>query len=423
MIGTAEQRLYDELLQPPQDFERAGRTITVGDLGMYALADAASQPLNTNWLRVVGEAQTELQLAAERKLTDPNIEIKNRIGLVNFLDDGQRTANGPQITELLKEALTYGSSERRVRWVQTRYAAAQLIGAAPLNDRSMLVTHGLHDGHWGVQAVVAEAIDLVPEDEQSVLRNKLIPIVQEGLILQNWQYNSEAIKRILACTPADYRDQTTQYLASKGRISLPDTDTTALESERIDGPVGPVELSDSERRVLNNLMATNPLYRNMRYPSGFKNGYGHFLKDGSDLIVPHAHDRRGRRIVRILEPGAFYAWQKAYLAAYDWRQAGFDHVPIEPIMNYRLAEDGRIMVAAAYLRGLSYGIWNIDFQKMLPPLKRQADRIGSTLVKLGLDHGHLHNNNLIVVPTVTESHTLQQVKLYAIDFDSASVSV
>lgn len=157
--------------------------------------------------------------------------------------------------------------------------------------------------------------------------------------------------------------------------------------------------------------------------SFFKSGTGivrrEFEKTGSRIILLGGN-LVGKVIVRVITVPAFLAWKQAFEAKDAWARAGFDYIPIEPILS-----------KGTELR--AYKIKNIDYYrvytKVLGPsllkftekndkeLKRQLyaikDKIINVLEALGVSHGHLHEENFCV------EFKDNKIRLYAIDFDRA----
>ncbi|MCX6801554.1 MAG: HEAT repeat domain-containing protein [Candidatus Diapherotrites archaeon] len=157
----------------------------------------------------------------------------------------------------------------------------------------------------------------------------------------------------------------------------------------------------------------------------------------------------GKVIIREIEKGPMEAWVKALTSVDAWRKAGFDYVPIEPIMSrkngrlriYRTREGtyriytkvlGRSLRAQASIAAqkearLQRGqMEHEDLKSLLDWFEQQEvnpaglgqekKRILDVVKSLGIDHGHEHNENFCV-----EMHN-GKPRLYLIDFDQAKLT-
>jgi len=177
-----------------------------------------------------------------------------------------------------------------------------------------------------------------------------------------------------------------------------------------------------------------------------------FEKEGSGLVLLGGK-LAGKVIIRIVSENAFFAWKKAFESEDAWRKAGFNYVPVEPIMrdafgklraypfryeektnpSWWPSESKWWSSEAKYRRKLIPGeifyrvyaqvlgssllvfLKNPNNQSFRPHLEGVRDLIISVLEKLQISHRHLHDNNFCIemrggIP-----------RLYVIDFD-ASIS-
>lgn len=128
----------------------------------------------------------------------------------------------------------------------------------------------------------------------------------------------------------------------------------------------------------------------------------------------------GKIIIRIISEEAFKAWKLAFEAKNAWEEAGFDYIPVEPIlkksgklMAYK-TNDGNYRVYTKVLgSSLATVLGSNKNEKLNEILLFDRERIISVLNKLGIEHGHLHRSNFCI-----EEHN-GKIRLYAIDFDMA----
>lgn len=154
-------------------------------------------------------------------------------------------------------------------------------------------------------------------------------------------------------------------------------------------------------------------------------------KTGGRLIILPG----GEQLVRILPISSLMAWARAYMAAKAWEDAGFNYIPVEPIIGfYGQVVQGRsetdpfnIAVTTLNLCGkplsCAYDFYDAEMQNKIFELKQ---RLLVVLAKIGVNHGHANDGNVVVVPEVTVdekgvSRVRRDVlpKLYVIDFDMA----
>ena len=144
-----------------------------------------------------------------------------------------------------------------------------------------------------------------------------------------------------------------------------------------------------------------------------------FAKTGSRTILLGGQ-HLNKVIIRIVSEPAFLAWKKALEAQVAWVNAGFDYIPVEPILKkggkihaYRTKE-GNYRVYTQVL-GPSYYIFRLGQVNtvLLEQLNDVQKIIESVLKNLNIVHGHLHDNNFCV-----NDHE-GKLRLYVIDFDQA----
>lgn len=174
----------------------------------------------------------------------------------------------------------------------------------------------------------------------------------------------------------------------------------------------------------------HPLYSKM--PETFFNPFIQsspipYPKDGSELYLlggPLA----GRVVAHILSKRAAAAWRKAFAA--DWKSAGFDYNPVEPILTEAeiSAEYGRGSLSEAGLRELKQRAKkkSLVFSRVilgpahnyenyeLHPTEGQKNTIISTLKnRFKISHGHPHGGNFVLLSDKG------QIREILIDWDQA----
>lgn len=120
-------------------------------------------------------------------------------------------------------------------------------------------------------------------------------------------------------------------------------------------------------------------------------------------------------MLRYVDVEEFAAWKKAYEAEAVWRERGFKHIPIEPILDYRTnPRTGGTHIRTVFLNGVDYASAERSLHgKAKHRLQQQRFEIKRGLDSLGINHGHMHPDNILAVEVDGE------YRLYLIDFDKA----
>ena len=129
---------------------------------------------------------------------------------------------------------------------------------------------------------------------------------------------------------------------------------------------------------------------------------------------------KDKAIVRHIKPKAFLAWQRLYEDYTLWQNAGFDYVPIEPILSYRLNKEGLVDVFSGVL-DLNLSKWE-KTDMFTDKLQQQKDKILEVLDTLNIQHGHAHEQNFCLRFFRDENGGIdfkRIPRLYLIDFDQA----
>ena len=129
-------------------------------------------------------------------------------------------------------------------------------------------------------------------------------------------------------------------------------------------------------------------------------------------------------ILRIIPNHAFITWTKVYSAVEDWKKAGFDYVPIEPILKASSSKDGKDVRVYAGVLGVSvYSYLQMKSNKENHKIvQQQVKTIEKTLKAMGVSHGHTHLNNFCVLHERTQDGEIDWSKpprVYCIDFDES----
>lgn len=203
--------------------------------------------------------------------------------------------------------------------------------------------------------------------------------------------------------------------------------------QQIAGFIGQAPEAD-RARLIEAVIADNPEIRTVSTSTPLYKSHSHrffrgkFAKSGSGTtlldIVPGQLENslRERLIIRHIGLGPYLSWRDIYENAEAWQAAGFDYVPIEPIV--KVVGEKRLTVDAftRVLRGPSVASWKQTTGLHRTEIDRQIEAINATLEKLGLVHGHPHENNFIVLFDRDERDEPiidRPPRVYMIDFDAA----
>ena len=255
-----------------------------------------------------------------------------------------------------------------------------------------LIEQGLKDGDPDVRQQIAGLIGQAPEADRARLGQRLVTIIEQGLKDDDPDVRRQAAESISQAPEAD-----------RARL---------IEAVIADNP------------EIRTVSTSTPLYKSHSHRF-FR---GKFAKSGSGTtlldIVPGQLENslRERLIIRHIGLGPYLSWRDIYENAEAWQAAGFDYVPIEPIV--KVVGEKRLTVDAftRVLRGPSVASWKQTTGLHRTEIDRQIEAINATLEKLGLVHGHPHENNFIVLFDRDERDEPiidRPPRVYMIDFDAA----
>jgi HEAT repeat protein len=139
----------------------------------------------------------------------------------------------------------------------------------------------------------------------------------------------------------------------------------------------------------------------------------------------------GKAIIRIMPEQGLKAWKRAFNSKYAWKQAGFNYIPVEPILSKGNKEriyaekkreelTGNYRVSTKVLGESLHGfLAQPKNQKHKEYLEAQRRKITDVLDSLGVNHYHLHAGNFCVEKVKKKGRP--ELRLYVIDFDLASL--
>lgn len=162
-----------------------------------------------------------------------------------------------------------------------------------------------------------------------------------------------------------------------------------------------------------------PLYKNRDINSeNFSRHQFDKTGSGTTLIGGALKDKT---IIRHIEPEAFLSWQKIYENHELWKEYGFDYVPIEPMISYKLNKNGLVDVHSGVL-DLSFDQWRRKSSLFVSELCDERDAILKALDEQNINHGHAHDDNFCLRffrDSEGKVDFTKKPRLYLIDFDQA----
>ena len=176
---------------------------------------------------------------------------------------------------------------------------------------------------------------------------------------------------------------------------------------------------------LEHLVETTPLYTHTP-PRFFR---ARFQKSGSRTTLLDAvpgqpgKTLKERVIIRHIPFSAYAAWARAFEASDFWKERGFDYVPVEPIVSAQTdAENATEVAVFTRVLGPSVATWEQNTVLFRDNIDTDVRRLKDALRELGIEHGHLHENNFCLVFDKTKKGDADLTKpprVYVIDFDMA----
>ncbi len=280
-----------------------------------------------------------------------------------------------------------------------------------------LINTGLDSPDPEVQKVYARMINNALKGEQDDLREKVIKLINIGL-----DNPDPEVQRVYAGM-IDYVSERDRANLIKQGLDNPDPEVQRVCARRINY-VSERDKTDILRKInenkLEHIFIEPPLYDN-KLISKDKFTRKSFTKTGSETTLVGG-DLKDKVIVRHLKPEAFRNWQTLYEDHNLWKNAGFDYVPIEPIVSFHLNKDGLVDVYSGIL-DLNFDDWNNKTGgKFYNELLEERNKILSILSSLGIKHGHDHNRNFCLRFFRDSSGKVdltRQPRIYLIDFDEA----
>jgi len=363
--------------------------------------------------------------------------------MIKSIPDKERVTLSQMVTEKIRDALSNSSTE-------VQKIAAEMIWYAPLEEKAPLIRKALNSSSPEVQKAAAEMIWRVPLEEQAVLKQMVTEKVCKALNSPSPEVQKTALEMI-QYTPYEERaplihdalnssSPEVQKVAAEMIRYTPDKEKAPLIREALNSS-SPEAHKIAIRMIRSNfwggeqeallkqalekagdILIESPLYdRGDIQKERFSRK--EFFKSGSETTLIDGA-LKDKVIVRYILPEHFLSWKSLYEDHSFWKENGFDYVPIEPIVSYRLEKDGRVAVFSGVL-DLNLKMWQKITSRFGSELEVQKNKILDVLNKKGIEHGHSHDGNFCLRFWRDENGRPDMTKtprLYLIDFDQTSSS-
>ena len=332
--------------------------------------------------------------------------------MIKSIPDKERVTLSQMVTEKIRDALSNSSTE-------VQKIAAEMIWYAPLEEQAVLkqmvtekVCKALNSSSPEVQKTALEMIQYTPYEERA-------PLIHDALNSSSPEVQKVAAEMIRYTPDKEKAPLIREALNS----SSPEAHKIAIRMIRSNFWGGEQEaLLKQALEKAGDILIESPLYdRGDIQKERFSRK--EFFKSGSETTLIDGA-LKDKVIVRYILPEHFLSWKSLYEDHSFWKENGFDYVPIEPIVSYRLEKDGRVAVFSGVL-DLNLKMWQKITSRFGSELEVQKNKILDVLNKKGIEHGHSHDGNFCLRFWRDENGRPDMTKtprLYLIDFDQTSSS-
>jgi hypothetical protein len=179
-----------------------------------------------------------------------------------------------------------------------------------------------------------------------------------------------------------------------------------------------------QRLMLNKNVQT--LLFNRLYQNAPVNFHEHeFEKTGSRTILLGGRLKR-KLIKRIIRADSFEAWKYAYINI-DWKEEGFDYVPVEPIQSVqRNKENPNLVEVKSGVLDINAECWEGYTRLFVNEIRLDINKIKNILENEGVYHGHMNDKNFCLRFFRNSDGTInftRKPRVYIIDFDAANLYI
>ncbi len=294
-------------------------------------------------------------------------------------------------------------------------ASISLAISLPKQEAQRIIYAALSDPHEDIRKVALQQINILPKEEQiKIIKDIFIkdqsPLVRVKALQVAKSLLPENLPSLLPLLDR-YQDRYTRASVTYVKNSIQvKKDEQVLSPEKLRAKID----------------GYNPLYRGAKNKFFRKN----FPKTGSKTTllgeIPGIKERslRERLIIRHIPFDKFNKWLLAYQNVDTWRRAGFDYIPIEPIVYANWDNSDNPLMIRVYSRvipGPTYDWWMAHTDNFKQEIEEKIKSIINTLKKLHLSHTHEHTKNFVLLFPRDAKNQPDYTKIprvYMIDFDA-----
>ena len=296
-------------------------------------------------------------------------------------------------------------------------------------ELTYLIQQVITDDNLGIY-FKKEAIEAIPQADPAEVAGLIHRVLGDDKL--DLYAKEAAIKSIPQADPAEV-EGLRQQVAEWIRSVLGDDKLDVYDKREVIKAIPQADPADIDSLYLRAQQCINSITeekidftRSPLHHDASSNDVVNFEKTGTEtFVLPEAADAAVRVIPRV----AAANWLKAFSDWPTWYEAGFNYVPVEDVLSITPTEpptemSPQVAVTTSILHGLSLRDYStkISSQRHIKELTAMRDQIKLILVDMGINHGHDHDGNFVVVPYVDDSGEVdwsRVPRLYVIDFDQS----
>lgn len=312
----------------------------------------------------------------------------------------------------------------KVKDIVIQESSFLMIRVLPQEDQIKLMEIGLKSDNILIQFRSAERIKFLEnEHSKRELYQQLRELIK--LNLDKSKYPLSYVKMIILLPEEDQIELIKIGLKSDNPLIREKCEALVLfkiSEEKKDELLPLLKEGYSERAK------ETPLYRKIKKDSNgrYLLSKQSFEKDGSDTTLLGS-GLENKIIIRHITPESFLAWKKAFDNYNMWKNEGFDYVPVEPIVKFRLNKevDNTVDVFSGVLDCSFFDFLEKGISpQFLSDLEKEKEKIKDVLNKNKIIHGHTHDHNFCLKFFRDSSGNIdfsKKPRIYIIDFDRAYI--
>ncbi len=394
-----------------------------------------------NMYKISGSADVSYQkyLKSKNKFeiqyVDENLEVKSNDNSLAKIKNQILDSYGDETVELVNKALENND-------IEIQRLGASLIERVPLEKQSYVrnmvsekVFNALNNPNIQVQRIGMNMLQFCSPDKMQELKDLVSSRVREGLDSDDIEIYRVMAKKINLVPEAE-QDQLKEILYKKliktfsqENITSQRLASTLIKYVSADKQESLKHIVEEKFNLAKNEGKIEKIVEPLFYLNSNKSETNSsfsresFSKTGSGTTLLLGDKFQNNLILRHIETACFIAWKKAYENHEAWTSAGFDYVPIEPIYGFNKDESTNNINVASGVLDLNLEEWYaFSSNTFKEQLDNQKNLIVSTLLKMGINHGHPNDANFCLRfhRDANGNIDLENLpRIYIIDFDKA----